>query len=326
MKPCDWNSIFPKRSAGPPGTHSHARFTAVARQSQYSIGGWERSGATSLPPPLVAILRDARKSALLRMRFHQSDEAPSRGGAGLHELVDDRIHQRLERGVDDVGRHPDGGPAFAAFVTALDQDARHRLGAGIEDTHAVVGEFQAADVALVLAEVLAQGEIERVDGAVAFGRGYQPVVADRHLDHSEAHADALAHGVDALFHIDVELGDIEILRHPAEHASRQQLEGGIGRLVGIAHRLAFLDDIEQPGDARIVLVDRNADAVEFREYVGAPRLVRYQELAPVADRLRSYMFVGRGVLHDGRRVDARLGRKRALAHIGRVAVGRAVED
>src|ERR1700722_11174176 len=79
----------------------------------------------------------------------------SRRRAGLDELVDDGIHQRLERRVDDVGRHPDGGPAFAALICALDQDARYRLGAGIEDTHAVVGEFEAADVALILAEVLA---------------------------------------------------------------------------------------------------------------------------------------------------------------------------
>src|SRR6202035_583159 len=88
--------------------------------------------------------------------------------AGLHQLVDDRIHQRLERGVDDVGRHPNGGPALAVLVLALDQDARDRLGAGVEDTHPVVSEFEAPDVGLVLAEVLAQREVEGVDWAVAF--------------------------------------------------------------------------------------------------------------------------------------------------------------
>ena len=68
------------------------------------------------------------------------------------------------------------------------------------------------------------------------------------------------------------------------------------------------------------------DAVEFGEHVGASRLVRDQELAPVADRLRPHMLVGRRVLDDGGRVDARLGRERALAHIGQIAVGSPVED
>src|SRR5712691_7984055 len=56
---------------------------------------------------------------------------PLRRRAGPHELVDDRIHQRLERGVDDVGRDADRGPALAGLVLALDQDAGHRLGATI---------------------------------------------------------------------------------------------------------------------------------------------------------------------------------------------------
>ena len=41
--------------------------------------------------------------------------------------------------------------------------------------------------------------------------------------------------------------------------------------------------------------------------------------------LGRHVLVGRRVLHDGGGMDAGLGRERALAHIGRVAVGRAVE-
>src|SRR5215813_14236069 len=84
---------------------------------------------------------------------------PLRRRAGAHELVDDRIHQRLERGVDDVGRDADCGPALPGLVLALDQDAGHRLGATIENAHAVVGQFEPADIALILAEILAQSEI-----------------------------------------------------------------------------------------------------------------------------------------------------------------------
>src|SRR5581483_10966727 len=101
-----------------------------------------------------------------------------RRSAGFDELVDDGIHQRLERGVDDVRRDPDRRPMIAGLVRAFDQDARHRLRAAIEDTHAIIGEREPGDVALIFAEVLAQREIERVDRTDAFGDRDQLLVAD----------------------------------------------------------------------------------------------------------------------------------------------------
>src|SRR5262250_1133558 len=91
----------------------------------------------------------------------------SRWRAGAHELVDDRIHERLKRGIDDVGRDTDRRPTLAGFVLALDQHAGDCLGPAVEDAHAVVGQLEPADVALVFAEVFAQRKIERVDGTVA---------------------------------------------------------------------------------------------------------------------------------------------------------------
>src|SRR5262249_46986602 len=173
---------------------------------------------------------------------------PLRRRPGPHELVDDRIHQRLERGIDDVGRDADRGPALAGLILALDQDAGHRLGATIENAHAVVGQLEPADIALILPEILAQSEIERVDGSVAFGGRDQRFAVDLHLDHRQRHRDALAERVVALLDIDVELLNVEIARHLAEDAPRQELERGIGRLVGVADRLALLHDIEQPDD------------------------------------------------------------------------------
>ena len=96
--------------------------------------------------------------------------------------------------------------------------------------------------------------------------------------------DALAERVVALLDIDVELLDIEIIRHLAEHAPRQQFERGVRRLIGIADRLAFLHLVEQARDARIVLVHLDADALEFGEHVGPAGLIGHQNLAPVADR------------------------------------------
>src|SRR6185437_5143458 len=86
----------------------------------------------------------------------------SRRRAGFHQLEDDRIHQGLERGIDDIRRHADRGPAFARLVLAFDEHARDRRSAAVEDAHTEVRELQAVDIFLVLAEVLAQRKIERI--------------------------------------------------------------------------------------------------------------------------------------------------------------------
>ena len=71
----------------------------------------------------------------------------------------------------------------AVSVAELDQHPRHRVGAALEDAHAIVAQLEILDMLLVDAEVLAQREIERVDGAVAFGGGDQPLLADADLHH-----------------------------------------------------------------------------------------------------------------------------------------------
>src|SRR3954463_8214594 len=101
-----------------------------------------------------------RFAMLLRMR-------PSGRRTRLDELVDDGIHQRLERGIDDIGRHADRGPMLAGLVFALDQHPRHGFSARVENTDAVVGQLQPLDELLVLAEVLAQRHVERIDRTVA---------------------------------------------------------------------------------------------------------------------------------------------------------------
>ena len=58
------------------------------------------------------------------------------------ELVDDRIGQRLERGIDDIRRHAHRGPAIALAVGAFHHDAGHRLGAAGEDAHLVIHQPQ----------------------------------------------------------------------------------------------------------------------------------------------------------------------------------------
>src|SRR6202020_3525466 len=95
--------------------------------------------------------------------------------------VGDRVDQRLERGVDDVAGHADRRPCVSISVAELDQNARHRIGAALEDADAIVAQFQVLDIFLVDAEVLAQSEIKRVDRAIALCNGNKPLLADADL-------------------------------------------------------------------------------------------------------------------------------------------------
>src|SRR5689334_19086606 len=90
-------------------------------------------------------LSPSQKSGLLRFAHNDASISPRR--AGLHELIKHRIHQRLERSVDDVGRDTDRGPALPSLILALDQHARHRFRSAIEDTNAIVDQLQPLDVA-----------------------------------------------------------------------------------------------------------------------------------------------------------------------------------
>ena len=87
------------------------------------------------------------------------------------QLVVDRVDQRLEGRVDDIGRNADRRPAFALAVGAFDEHARHRVGAALKHAHAIIDEPHVLDKALIGAKILAQREIERVDRAIAFGGG-----------------------------------------------------------------------------------------------------------------------------------------------------------
>src|SRR6266849_7071347 len=106
----------------------------------------------------------------------------SRRRTGLDELIDDRIHQRLERSIDDVRRDTDRGPAFTGLVLTLDENTGDRAGAAVENTHAIVGQLEAFDITLILAEILAQGHVERIDRTIALACRYQGLAVDPHLD------------------------------------------------------------------------------------------------------------------------------------------------
>ena len=125
---------------------------------------------------------------------------------------------------------------------------------------------------------------------------------------------------------DPEQLDVEELRHIAEDAAGEQLEGSVRRLIGIAIGLALLHLVEQPGDARIVLRHGDADAVELGEDVGAAALIGDKQSPPVAHCLRRHVLIGARVLLHGRDMDAAFVGEGRLADIGCAAVRRAIEQ
>src|SRR5437773_2678764 len=77
-----------------------------------------------------------------------------------------------------------------------------------------------------------------------------------------------APGVVALLDHDPEAVDLEELRHLAQQPPRQQLEGGVRPLEGIADGLARLHLLEQPRDARILLAQGYAEPFQLVDEVG----------------------------------------------------------
>ena len=116
------------------------------------------------------------------------------------------------------------------------------------------------------------------------------------------------------------LSTIEIIRHLAQRAARQQLERGFGAVIGIAQIFALLDVFQQARDARILGVEIDAHFGQPRQQIGAARLVRDQNLARVADRFRRHMLIGARVLQHRRGMQPALVREGRRPDIGRVAV------
>ena len=112
--------------------------------------------------------------------------------------------------------------------------------------------------------------VERVHRAVAFARVDEQLAADPHLDDGIGDGDELALRVVAALDHDAEAFHVEELRHLAEGAAREQLEGGARGFIGVAQRFLRLHLVEQAGEARIVLVHLHADAGQLCQDVQRP--------------------------------------------------------
>ena len=204
----------------------------------------------------------------------------------------------------------------------------HRAGrlVGRQDAHLVIDQPPILEVGRVFAEVLAQRRVERIDRTAALGHRHQMLVADSDLDGCLRQRDQLADRVEAPFDGHPVAVDAEVFGHLAERAPRHQLEARLGAVVGVAVEFALLDLLDEARQQRMVGVDVHADVGHQRQHVGASRLVGDDDVAPVADQLGRNVLVGTRVLLHRRDVQAALVREGGIADVGRVVIGRPVQQ
>src|SRR5215468_6157710 len=136
-----------------------------------SRGASEKPVEPLISPASPALGRFRGRGSSCTTPVEEANET-SAGRTCSQQLIRDGIDQRLETGVDDVGRHADREPALARrLVATLHQHARDRLSATGEDAHLVIDELHVLDVTLIAAQILAQRLVERVNGAIALRHG-----------------------------------------------------------------------------------------------------------------------------------------------------------
>ena len=109
--------------------------------------------------------------------------APAELRPGLPDRVLERVGERLRRGRDDVRVAAHRGPRSRAILR-VDDDARPGRGRGVavEDAHLVVDEVDGVELRVERPQRLAQRAVERIDRAVAVGRGVEHLAVHLDLD------------------------------------------------------------------------------------------------------------------------------------------------
>ena len=195
-----------------------------------------------------------------------------------------------------------------------------------EDAHFVIDEAQVLQDAGIFAEVFAQRAVERVDRAVADGDVVERLVAHFHFHHGFGDRDPFAQRIVAALDHDAETFHVEIVRHLSQRAPRQQFERRFGAVIGVAQEFALLHVFQQTRQAAVARVDIDAGFGEAHEQARFSRLIGDENAALVADAFRRHVLVGARVFLHGGGMKPALVREGRRPDIGRVAVGRAVED
>ena len=227
----------------------------------------------------------------------------------------------LEGGIDHVLGDADREPVVARAVGAFDKHTGHGLGPAIEDTDLVVDQLEVRDGALIDAQVLPEGAVQRIDRTIPLGNVVDALAADGHLHHGLRHRHLLAARIVTPFDGGVETLDLKIGRHRTQPTPGQKLERGIRALVGIASGLAPLQFRKEAVDARIGAVEQDSEAIELGDKIRPARLVGDKNSALVADDIGRDVLIGSRVFRQRGRVDTGLGREGARTDIRRLPFG-----
>ena len=146
----------------------------------------------------------------------------------MKQAEQERIHQRLPRGLDHIAVHPDGGPHPIA-IGGVDEHPDHGAGGctAVNDADLEIGEMDAAQLREGLAERGPDGRIEGIDRAIALALRRHRLTIDAHGDSRRGgHRDI---GTDLMVDAGHLVGDdLEVVLTPTSGKTHPQFEGGIG--------------------------------------------------------------------------------------------------
>ncbi len=193
----------------------------------------------------------------------------------------------------------------------------------LQDADLVVDELELGELRVEPLQRHPQRPVQRVDRAVALRRGDDPLALGPQLDRGLVGVGA----VRAVLDDRPPRLDAEVLAGAALGlGAQQQLEGGVGRLVGVALELPRLDPLHDPGDERAVPAEVDAELLALEFDGGAAGHVGDQHAHGVADPRGVDVLVEVRVDLDGRGVQARLVREGGDPDVGLVRGGGEVHD
>ena len=119
----------------------------------------------------------------------------------------------------------------------------------VEDADLEVDQPHVGQLRIDRHQGLSQRSIERIHRTVALAHFHHALAGDVELHRGFGQGDQLALGVEPALGQHAEALQSEVIRHRMQLVPRQQLERGVGAVIGIALGLAVLDDLQQAGDA-----------------------------------------------------------------------------
>ncbi len=188
----------------------------------------------------------------------------------------------------------------------------------LQDADLVVDQLQLGELRVDPLQGDAEGAVEGVDGPVALGGGDDALALGPQL-----HGGLVGVGAVGAVLDDRTPGlDLEVRQRPAlDLGAQQQLEGGVGGLVGVALELALLDPLDDPADQFAVASEVDAELLALELDGGAAGHVGDQHPHGVADLLGVDVLVEVRVDLDRGGVESGLVREGGDADVGLVGGG-----